>query len=771
MNIYIENQNDIIHETSVDFVLRPCAKEIHIVQYDKSLPVIKVDLFRNGEKYIIPDEAAINIRFGKLDHTFVMKPVLGCNEEKTAVYFEVDEQMTVIAGRVSPVLEMIIGSNIAYSSPIGFVIDKNPVQMSDVESATVVYPIIYELIGTVAQFESRISALESQLIDLSSLENRVDILEGNASIWNAKYTKPSTGIPASDLAETYIIANEFNTQNGTGVNSVQQKQSDKDVEFENPNYTPSYTYEVGAFGKDSAMLNGNSMAKGELSIAIGRNTLAEGARSFASGTKTAATGNNAHAEGLQTLASGANGAHAEGNATVSSGSSSHAEGNNTKAPGGASHAEGTSTIAYGNYSHAGGRSSEARGESSFAHGQGIYVNQLCQVGFGKFNRVDSNILFVIGNGTSASARLNAFEVYQDGHATVGGKTIATTDDIPANIQNGTGTKAISQSYDTGYGNTIDMSVKNPNAWTLYQASGATSSLVNKGATGDYASSFGGISAAQGKRAHAEGTNTIAIGKYSHAEGDNSVALGHESHAEGNQTVTNGSAAHSEGFSTQALGNNTHAEGSKTIAYAENAHSEGYASIVKDNYIIVDHGVTPTPTPTPTPDPSTPEEKDALNGVGAHAEGHNTFALGTGSHAEGDSTKAYGRLSHAEGRSTEAGEIIIRKSENNKDYYTPNQDKQFQHAEGERTKAIGHASHAEGFHTIANQDYQHVSGKYNNNKSNTLFEVGNGTDNTHRNNAFEVYVDGTLGIPNFDANGNKIGYKRIKCINGVLTIID
>lgn len=205
-----------------------------------------------------------------------------------------------------------------------------------------------------------------------------------------------------------------NLENGSGTNAIQQKQSDKDVNFVNPNYTPSYTYEVGAFGKDSFMANGNSMAKGELSTAFGRNTLAEGTRSFASGTKTAATGNNSHAEGIQTLASGDNGAHAEGNATVSSGYASHAEGNNTKAQGSASHSEGTSTIAFGNYSHSGGRSSEARGEGSFAHGYGIYVNQDYQVSFGKYNKVDSNVLFSIGDGTSDNARSNAFEIYADG---------------------------------------------------------------------------------------------------------------------------------------------------------------------------------------------------------------------------------------------------------------------------------------------------------------------------------------------------------------------
>ena len=224
-------------------------------------------------------------------------------------------------------------------------------------------------------------------------------------------------------------SNATNLENGTGVNSVQQKQSDKDVEFENPNYTPSYTYEVGAFGKDSAMLNGNSMAKGELSTAIGRNTLAEGARSFASGTKTVAKANNAHAEGLQTLASGVNGAHAEGSTTVASGNASHAEGNNTIASGSASHAEGTSCKAEGNYSHSGGRSSQvtSASEGGFAHGRELYVNQPYQTAFGQYNKVDSHFIFAIGNGSDNSSRANAFEVMNDGSAKVNDKTIATTD--------------------------------------------------------------------------------------------------------------------------------------------------------------------------------------------------------------------------------------------------------------------------------------------------------------------------------------------------------
>ena len=332
--------------------------------------------------------------------------------------------------------------------------------------------------------------------------------------------------------------------------------------------------------------------------------------------------------------------------------------------------------------------------------------------------------------------------------------LATTDDIPTNILNDTAAGSLHQLFDSGYGNTIDMSVKNPNAWALYQQVSGAVKDITKGATGQYATSLGGISAAAGKRALADGTNTIAIGKYSHAEGDNSVALGNESHAEGNQTVTNGSAAHSEGFNTQALGNNTHAEGAKTIAYAENAHSEGYNSIVGSSYIIVNHDA-PTPTPGPEPEPGpapTPAELDALNGDGAHAEGHNNFVLGCGAHVEGDLNRAYGRLSHAEGHRTQTGELILRKTEDNKDYYTPNQDKQFQHAEGDSTKAIGHASHAGGYETIARYDYQTVVGKYNANKEHTLFEVGYGWADGERHNALEVYDDGHIDATTIYQNG-------------------
>lgn len=144
MNIYVVGDNDIIHETSVDFALRPVAKEIHVVQYDNLLPIVKVSLFNNGRRYILPNDASVNLRFGKVDHTFVYKGVLGCSEDRDAVYFTVDQQMTVLASKVLPVLELITSDGHLSSSPIPFIIDRNPIQDGDIESQDD-FKILYEI--------------------------------------------------------------------------------------------------------------------------------------------------------------------------------------------------------------------------------------------------------------------------------------------------------------------------------------------------------------------------------------------------------------------------------------------------------------------------------------------------------------------------------------------------------------------------------------------------------------------------------------------------
>ena len=116
-----------------------------------------------------------------------------------------------------------------------------------------------------------------------------------------------------------------------------------------------------------------------------------------------------------------------------------------------------------------------------------------------------------------------------------------------------------------------------------------------------------------------------------------------------------------------------------------------------------------------------------------AENYFTVASGASSHAEGGNyggpsyPKAVGYASHAEGGATVAGGS-------------------YSHAEGAGTKALGSSSHAGGAETIAGYDNQTAIGKYNNNKSTSLFEIGNGTAYNARSNAFEVDSSGNVNIP-------------------------
>ena len=117
--------------------------------------------------------------------------------------------------------------------------------------------------------------------------------------------------------------------------------------------------------------------------------------------------------------------YAEGTKCVSIGSlSSHAEGYETKATGSSSHTEGYRTIA-NNYSHAEGYQTKAEGY--YSHAEGYYTTAVdhshaanyhtkasapCQTAIGKYNK-ESTVetdKFIIGNGTSDTARSNCLRV-------------------------------------------------------------------------------------------------------------------------------------------------------------------------------------------------------------------------------------------------------------------------------------------------------------------------------------------------------------------------
>ena len=99
---------------------------------------------------------------------------------------------------------------------------------------------------------------------------------------------------------------------------------------------------------------------------------------------------------------------------------------------------------------------------------------------------------------------------------------------------------------------------------------------------------------------------------------------------------------------------------------------------------------------------------------------------TGRFQQGTGTNVTGNYAHAEGQATTASGA-------------------HSHAEGHSTVASHQGSHTEGYHTNTSANYQHVSGKYNADNSDALLIVGNGTDDSHRSNALEVFQDGKVKI--------------------------
>lgn len=211
--------------------------------------------------------------------------------------------------------------------------------------------------------------------------------------------------------------------------------------------------------------------------------------------------------------------------------------------------------------------------------------------------------------------------------------------------------------------------------------------------------------ASGYCSHAEGSDGNATAPYSHVEGFSMKASGHCAHAEGTNGTASGDYSHAEGYRPTASGNASHAEGYSAIASGNYSHAEGYSANAHGDY--------------------------------SHAEGSGTKAFPYGSHAEGSVTTANGVYSHAEGGHTLTGSQSYSTSYG-----------QYAHAEGYYTVAKANYSHAQNYYTTANYEMQTAIGSFNDNQSDTAFEIGNGTGTDARSNALTVGWNG-----NVKASGN------------------
>ena len=151
VSTYTPPSDRIIHYTTVDLGERwRLGTPVHLMQYDKSLPIIAVELYSGGDPYRIPANAEMNVRVGKRDGTKVYNPILGCNAGRTIAYVEVTRQISSVYGATFASLEVIIGSNVAGSSYILLDIAKNPAQDDAIDSSDE-YKILTDIVNDAQQ--------------------------------------------------------------------------------------------------------------------------------------------------------------------------------------------------------------------------------------------------------------------------------------------------------------------------------------------------------------------------------------------------------------------------------------------------------------------------------------------------------------------------------------------------------------------------------------------------------------------------------------------
>ena len=177
--------------------------------------------------------------------------------------------------------------------------------------------------------------------------------------------------------------------------------------------TPSEPIIAGEGAEVFNVYDGMNVASGAYSTAMGHHTIASGDYSIAQGRWTTASGIASKASGLLAYATGPY-SNAEGTRTRATKNNAHAEGDSTQANGNAAHSEGLETIASTNCAHAEGWKTKANGIASHAEGEGTIAQRRGQTAMGRWNVADSDSMLIVGNGSSDTARSNAFKVSSKG---------------------------------------------------------------------------------------------------------------------------------------------------------------------------------------------------------------------------------------------------------------------------------------------------------------------------------------------------------------------
>lgn len=186
----------------------------------------------------------------------------------------------------------------------------------------------------------------------------------------------------------------------------------------------------GASAADGAIaaIGSNAEASGIDSVALGRYSKASGEGSSVLGTGSWATGPGAVALGPSAYAYGS-GSLAMGNNAEATADESLVFGQWSYAYGLGSLSIGMSSLASGDFSVTAGMGNYAGGQGSVAIGESVVANAKGQVALGRYSapsgspsvEAPTDDLLIIGNGTDATHRSNAFTLKKNGDVNVAGK--------------------------------------------------------------------------------------------------------------------------------------------------------------------------------------------------------------------------------------------------------------------------------------------------------------------------------------------------------------
>ena len=238
-----------VKNCTADFDLRRAPVPIKLVQFDKTIPILAVALYKGGTAYKLPEDAEANVRMGKRNNLYIYNPVLGCNEGRNLVYVAVTPQMTTQDGVFYPILEVLADGGVAGTSPLQLVIQRNPVQEGDLEDTSEAQ--------TLADLASQAAASANAAADSARIvqENKDAIQNANANMDAIKAAPENATAAAASAKEARSWAvGDTGTRQGEGMDNAKyyaalaQQVSQGAVGWY-PNYEALYAaHEVGYDG-------------------------------------------------------------------------------------------------------------------------------------------------------------------------------------------------------------------------------------------------------------------------------------------------------------------------------------------------------------------------------------------------------------------------------------------------------------------------------------------------------------------------------------------